>query len=75
MENKETLTKLFASIPIYNEEHIDVILTTMSKEDAIFILTRASIYAYDKGIFNLGESEVLSKAIRTLVEKDGNTEV
>lgn len=57
---------LFETIKLENEEHLEAILQTMSKETAIYILTQAVSYAYKRGAFTLGESEVISKSIRVL---------
>jgi hypothetical protein len=38
----------------------------MNKETALYILTQAVSYAYKRGAFSLGESEVISKSIREL---------
>jgi hypothetical protein len=43
----------------------------MDKEQSIYILTQAVSFAFHSGVFSLGESEIISKSIRTLnkVEK------
>lgn len=69
MEKQEIFTTLFSSIPLYNEEHVDAILNTMNKDNAVFILVKACTHAHSKGVFTIGETEVLSKAIRVLAEE------
>lgn len=70
MEQEPLFGKLFESIPIQTEEHLDAIITTMNKEHGIYYLTQAVKYAYQSGIFSLGECEVISKAIRITNKKE-----
>jgi hypothetical protein len=42
----------------------------MDKGHGIFYLTQAVKYAYQSGIFSLGECEVISKAIRVTNKKE-----
>jgi len=70
MEEEQLFGKLFESIPIQSEEHLDAILTTMTTEHAIFYLTQAVKYAYQSGIYSLGECEVISKSIRVSNKKE-----
>ena len=71
-QQQELFGKLFNTIPLYNEDHLDVLLSTMDKEQSIYILTQAVSFAFHSGIFSLGESEIISKSLRTLnkIEKD-----
>jgi hypothetical protein len=64
MEETQLFGKLFDTIPLYNEQHLDVLLETMDKQSSISILTHAVKYAYSQGIYSLGECEVISKSIR-----------
>ena len=66
MENEKLFGTLFDSVPLNNEEHLDVILNTMNKETATYFVVQAVKYAYHNGIYSIGETEVLSKAIRVL---------
>ena len=70
MEQQELFGKLFKTIPLYTEEHLEFILQTLNKEDAITMLIHAVKSAYDSGHYTLGESEILSKSIRILSKKD-----
>jgi hypothetical protein len=65
-QQQELFGKLFNTIPLYNEDHLDVLLSTMDKEQSIYILTKAVSFAFHSGVFSLGESEIISKSIRTL---------
>jgi hypothetical protein len=71
-EKNELYGELFGSIPLTNEDHLQVILDTMDQNNAVYILTQAIKYAYNQGAYSLGESEVLSKSIRIL-NKSTNT--
>jgi hypothetical protein len=57
---------LFDTIKLENESHLDAILMSMDKNSASFILTQAVSHAYKRGAYSLGESEVISKAVRVL---------
>jgi hypothetical protein len=69
MEEK-VYSKLFNSIPLLTEDHLQTLLDVMDKEQAIFILVHAVKYAHHNGIFSLGESEIISKSIRTLTQSN-----
>ena len=60
---------LFGSIDLISENHLDAILNTMDREHAIVYLVEAIKSAYSRGAFTIGESEVISKAIRTISTK------
>ncbi len=66
MEEEEIYGKLFNVIPLMDDNHVDLLLSTMTKETAIYYLTHAVNLAYHNGMYSLGESEVLSKSIRVL---------
>jgi hypothetical protein len=67
MENENKLFgTLFSSIDLKSEEHLDIILSTMDKDHSIYYLVEAIKSAHRKGAFTIGETEVISKAIRTL---------
>lgn len=69
-EEKKLFGKLFNSIDLTSEEHLDLILQTMNKDNAFYVLTQAVKFAYQSGIYSMGEVEVISKSIRTLSKKD-----
>lgn len=64
--NKELFGNLFGSIDLLNEEHLEVILSTMDKEHSIYYLVESVKAAHKRGSFTIGEMEVISKAIRTV---------
>ncbi len=69
-QQPELFGKLFESIPIQSEEHLEVILETMDKDHAIYYLTQAVKYAYQAGIYSIGECEIISKSIRVTNKKE-----
>ena len=71
MEDKnEIFGNLFGTIDLLNETHIDAILMTMDREHALYYLVESVKAAHQRGSFTIGESEVISKAIRTLSKSE-----
>jgi len=70
MEEEEIYGKLFNVIPLMDDNHVDLLLSTMTKETAIYYLTHAVNLAYHNGVYSLGESEILSKSIRMLNKEE-----
>lgn len=68
MENieNEEFGILFNSVTLISEEHLDLILSTMTQKDAIYLLVQSVKHAHQMGAFSIGESEVISKAIRVI---------
>jgi hypothetical protein len=64
-ENKE-FGKLFNSVTLLSEEHLELILSTMSQKDSIYLLVQAVKHAHHMGTYSIGETEVISKAIRVI---------
>jgi hypothetical protein len=69
-QEQELFGKLFNSIPLYTESHLDVMIDTMDKEQSIYYLIQAVSHAYHSGLYTIGESEIISKAIRTITKKE-----
>lgn len=74
MQEEELFGKLFKTIPLYNEGHLEIILQTMDNESATFMLIQAVRHAFDKGVYSIGETEVISKSIRVLSKKEETEE-
>jgi len=74
MEEEEIYGKLFNVIPLMDDNHVDLLLSTMTKETAIYYLTHAVNLAYHNGVYSLGESEILSKSIRMLNKEENSEE-
>ena len=72
MENQtdELYGKIFDEVPIISEDHLEIILSSMSNQEALYFITLACKSAYHRGAFSLGESEVISKAIRIISNKE-----
>ena len=73
-QQPELFGKLFNSIPLYNEEHLDTLLDTMNKDTSIYYLIQAIKFEYESGLYSMGECEVISKAIRISSKKEKETE-
>jgi hypothetical protein len=57
---------LFGRLEIQTEEQLETILQTLNSEIATVFLIHAVKYAYERGLYNIGETEVISKCIRLL---------
>jgi len=68
MEQEKIYGKLFNSVPLLTENHLQTLIDVMDKEQAIFLIVQAVKYAYHNGMYSLGESEIISKSIRILSE-------
>jgi hypothetical protein len=70
MEQEKVFGNLFNSVPLLTEDHLQTILDVMDKEKALYLLVQAVNYAYQNGVYSLGESEVISKSIRILSKSE-----
>jgi hypothetical protein len=57
---------LFDVIAYHSTSDVPEFIGRMQVQDAVFILVTAATYAHKKGLLNLLESEVVSKAIRVV---------
>lgn len=73
MEEEKIYGKLFGSVPLLTENHLQTLLDVMDREQAIFMLVQAVKHAYHSGVYSLGESEVISKSIRTITQPEDQT--
>lgn len=65
-ENQENINTLFNTIN-YNEPHeLNKFIDDMNLDQALFCLVHAARHAHNKGLYNIEESEVVSKSIRVL---------
>jgi hypothetical protein len=69
-ENIEKFGNLFGTIDLLSEEHLELILSTMDTNTSIYYLIESVKSAHKKGVFTIGESEVISKAIRVLLRSE-----
>jgi len=65
-ENNENLNTLFDTINYRNPNELNKFIDEMNIDQALFCLVRATRYAHNKGLFDIEESEVISKSIRLL---------
>lgn len=68
-QDNENYGKLFGSIDLLNEEHLELILSQMTHEHAMFYLIESVKSAHKRGSFTIGETEVISKSIRVLLKE------
>ena len=79
MEHDELLTQIqdkvseinsekniFNAIFYNSNEELNIFIDTMSREQAIFCLIEACKKSYERGSFNMIESEIVSKSIRIM---------
>ena len=67
---QESYGNLFGTINLVSEQHIEAILTTMDDQHALYYLIESVKSAHKKGAFTIGETEVISKAIRVLLKEN-----
>jgi hypothetical protein len=65
-KNNENLNTLFDTINYQNANELNRFIDEMNIDQALFCLVRATRYAHNKGLFDIEESEVISKSIRLL---------
>jgi hypothetical protein len=68
-EEKELFGNLFGTINLLSEDHLELILSSMDREHAIYYLVESVKAAHKRGAFTIGESEILSKSIRVISSK------
>jgi hypothetical protein len=64
MVNEEKI--LLDSIVLNSKEDYDKLIDGLTPEQSYLILIQATQYAYKNGVFSMPESELISKAIRTI---------
>ena len=69
-EENKIYGNLFGSINLLSEDHLEIILSTMDNDHAIYYLIESVKAAHKRGAFTIGESEIISKSIRTLSKND-----
>jgi hypothetical protein len=67
MTNNENI-KLFGSLEIETPDTISTLVDSMTKDQALFLLTESVKFAYKRGVYSLLESEVISRCVRKLYE-------
>jgi hypothetical protein len=67
-QENEKYGNLFGSIDLLSEDHLEIILSTMDSETALYYIIESVKSAHRKGSYSIGETEVISKAIRVLIK-------
>lgn len=67
-QENEKYGNLFGSIDLINEDHLEIILSSMDSNTALYYLIESVKSAHRKGSYSIGETEVISKAIRVLIK-------
>lgn len=62
--------KIFNTFNITNDIEFEKLMSTITKEQSIFFLVEAAKFSYSKGVFSINETEIISKAIRTIYLPD-----
>ena len=65
-EEKQILGTLFENINYYSVSDLDNFINNLTKEQSQYCMNVAIEYAIKKGIFNIVETEIISKSIRKL---------
>ena len=68
-ESTQSLLNLFGKLEITDNTQLDTLLYSMDRNVATVFLVQAVEYAFERGAFNLVESEVVSKSVRILNTK------
>ena len=68
-ESHQSLAVLFGKLEITDNTQLDTLLYSMDRNVATVFLIQAVEYAFERGAFNLIESEIISKSIRVLRTK------
>lgn len=70
MEQENNYGIIFGTIPLLSEEHLELMLTTMDKDHALYYLIEAVKSAHQRNVFSIGETEIISKSIRVLSKNE-----
>ncbi len=70
MEENKSYGTLFGDISLMSEEHLETILNSLDKESSKYFMISAVKYAFHKGIYSIGETEIISKCIRILCKQE-----
>lgn len=74
-KSQETIyAQVFGTINLFSEEHLEAILSTMDREHALYYLVESVKAAYKRGSFTIGETEIISKAIRTISTQEDSVQ-
>ena len=75
MDNQtQPIGYLFGNLGFKSQKDISDLIDNLNQEQALVILTKAIDSAYEKGVYNMIESEILSKSIRILTTQYSDTD-
>lgn len=66
VEQKKPIATLLGSISYENKADYENFLNNLTLEHSVIVLISAANYAQSKGTFNLGEAELIAKAVKRL---------
>jgi len=68
MENNEKrpIGRLFGCIDYYDMEQLNSLIENMSEPQLKFMCIKALEYSFERGVFSLQETEIVSKCVRGL---------
>lgn len=67
--NMQPLGLLFNSVEYYKPEDIKNIIEGLTPEQSLYFLSESLEFANRNGVFSLVESEIVSKALRTVTNE------
>ena len=68
-ENLNPIGNLFDVINYSSYENLDKFIVNMSEEQALYCIIEAVKCSYRRGVFNIEESEAISKSLRIISSK------
>jgi hypothetical protein len=66
MQNTQPKGFLFGDMAYFSDESVENLINNMEKNSVPYLITQAIVYAHSKNVFNLTESEIISKCLRIL---------
>jgi len=67
--NNKPLGYLFESVAYYKPSDLKNLIDNLTDEQSHYMIMKSLEYAHSKGLFNLTESEIVSKSLRLLSSK------
>lgn len=71
---KQPIGSLFESIDYYSLSDLELFISNMSSDQAMYCIIQSIHKGFHKGIYTMQEIEVLSKSMRLLTNKPTNDE-
>lgn len=70
MEEKNIPITLFGRIDVENSDTLNTLISNLDYKQSVYMICEAVTKAHDSGLFSLVESEIISKAIRTIYQNN-----